>query len=39
MHKVYRRIDQMAGNVLVLNADGVANGELAEITTSRGRRR
>ena len=36
MHKVYRRIEQIAGNVVMLEAEGVANGELAELTTPRG---
>ncbi len=36
MHKVYQRIDQIAGNVIVLEAEGVANRELAEVVSARG---
>lgn len=36
MRKVYSRIDSIAGNVITLEAEGIANGELAEVTTSRG---
>jgi V/A-type H+-transporting ATPase subunit B len=36
MHKVYHRIERIAGNVLTLRADGVANRELAEVSSTRG---
>jgi V/A-type H+-transporting ATPase subunit B len=36
MRKIYTQIDQIAGNVIVLQAPGVAFGELAEITSTRG---
>jgi V/A-type H+-transporting ATPase subunit B len=33
MHKVYHRIEQIAGNVITVKASGVAYKELAEVTT------
>ena len=36
MRKVYEHIDQIAGNVIVLQAAGVAFGELAQVTSTRG---
>ena len=36
MRKVYHRIIQIAGNVITVEADGVAYNDLAEVTTSRG---
>lgn len=36
MHKVYSQIQQIAGDVITVEADDVAYKELAEITTSRG---
>ncbi len=36
MHKVYHRIEQIAGNVIVVQAEGVAYRELAEVTSSFG---
>jgi V/A-type H+-transporting ATPase subunit B len=36
MRKVYHEIIQISGNVITVEADGVANGELAEVRTSRG---
>ncbi|CAK0773048.1 V-type ATP synthase beta chain [Gammaproteobacteria bacterium] len=36
MRKVYNHILRIAGNVIMLKASGVANGELAEVSTSRG---
>jgi len=36
MRKVYHRIIQIAGNVITVEADDVANGDLAEVTSSRG---
>ena len=36
MRKVYHKIIQIAGNVITVEADNVGNGELAEVTTSRG---
>jgi hypothetical protein len=36
MHKVYERIEQIAGNVIVVEAEGVANRELAQVTTPQG---
>ena len=32
MRKVYHRIIQIAGNVIAVKADGIANGELAEVS-------
>jgi V/A-type H+/Na+-transporting ATPase subunit B len=37
MKKVYNRILQIAGDVITVEAKGIGNQELAEITTSRGR--
>ncbi|RKX44900.1 MAG: V-type ATP synthase subunit B, partial [Verrucomicrobia bacterium] len=31
MHKVYHRIEQISGNVITVLAEGVANGELAQV--------
>ena len=36
MRKVYNRIEQIVGNVIMVEAEGVGNQELAAITTSRG---
>ncbi len=36
MRKVYHRIVQIAGNVITVEAENVAYGELAEVTSSRG---
>ncbi|RKX32147.1 MAG: V-type ATP synthase subunit B [Verrucomicrobia bacterium] len=36
MYKVYHRIDQIAGNVITLNAPGVSYRELAEVTSPEG---
>ncbi|MFW5819576.1 MAG: V-type ATP synthase subunit B, partial [Desulfovermiculus sp.] len=36
MRKIYEHIDQIAGNVIVLQAAGVAFGELAQVTSTRG---
>ena len=36
MRKVYHRIIQIAGNVITVEADDVAYGDLAEVTSSRG---
>ncbi|NCD32925.1 MAG: V-type ATP synthase subunit B [Spartobacteria bacterium] len=36
MHKVYHRIDKIAGNVITIRAEGVKNGELAEVTSPHG---
>lgn len=36
MRKVYHRILQVSGNVITVEADGVAYNDLAEITTKRG---
>ena len=36
MHKVYHRIEQIAGNVITVRADGVANGELAQVVGTLG---
>ncbi len=36
MNKVYHRIDQIAGNVITLKAQGVSYRELAEVSSSRG---
>lgn len=37
MQKVYTKIDSIVGNVITVKADGVRNGDLAEITTSTGK--
>jgi len=36
MRKVYHKIIRIAGNVITVEAEGVAYNELAEVTTSRG---
>jgi len=36
MRKIYSRLDQIAGNVIVLQAQGVSFGELAQVTSTRG---
>ena len=36
MRKVYHKIIQIAGNVITVEADGVANNDLAEVTSARG---
>ena len=36
MHKVYHRIEQIAGNVITATASGVANGELAQVVGTLG---
>lgn len=36
MRKIYHRIIQISGNVITIEADNVANGELAEVTSDRG---
>lgn len=36
MRKVYHKIIQISGNVITVEADGVAYNELAEVTSSRG---
>ncbi len=36
MHKVYHRIEQIAGNVIVVTAEGVIYGELAQVTSGMG---
>lgn len=36
MHKVYERIEQIAGNVIVVEAEGVASRELAQVTSPLG---
>jgi len=36
MHKVYHRIEQIAGNVIVVTAEDVAYGELAQVTSGMG---
>jgi V/A-type H+-transporting ATPase subunit B len=36
MRKLYSRILQIAGNVITVEAEGVANGELAEVRSERG---
>ncbi|MFH0881314.1 MAG: V-type ATP synthase subunit B, partial [Lentisphaerota bacterium] len=36
MHKVYHRIEQVAGSVITVNADGVAYSELAQVTSTFG---
>ncbi|MFH0936024.1 MAG: V-type ATP synthase subunit B, partial [Candidatus Omnitrophota bacterium] len=36
MHKVYTNIIQIAGDVITVEAEGVGNLEIAQITTSRG---
>ena len=36
MHKVYHRIDQVAGNVITVHATGVSYRELAQVTSAQG---
>ena len=36
MHKVYHRIEQVAGSVITVRADGVAYGELAQVVGTLG---
>ena len=36
MHKVYHRIEQIAGNVIVVSAAGISYGELAQVTSDMG---
>ncbi|MDD2599866.1 MAG: V-type ATP synthase subunit B [Kiritimatiellae bacterium] len=36
MHKIYHTIDNLAGSVITLRADGVKYGELAEVTSRTG---
>lgn len=36
MRKIYNRIIQISGNVITVEADNVANGELAEVKSDRG---
>ena len=36
MHKVYHRIEQIAGNVIVVSADGISYNELAQVTSDMG---
>jgi V/A-type H+-transporting ATPase subunit B len=36
MHKVYHRIEQIAGNVIVVSADGISYNELAQVTSGMG---
>ena len=36
MRKIYSRINEIAGNVITVNADGIKYGELAEITSAHG---
>ena len=36
MYKVYHRIERIAGSVITVKADGVANQELAQVTSSQG---
>ncbi|MCF8038348.1 MAG: V-type ATP synthase subunit B [Desulfohalobiaceae bacterium] len=36
MRKVYHRIDQISGSVIILQAEGVTYGELARVTSTRG---
>ncbi|MBN1155110.1 V-type ATP synthase subunit B [candidate division KSB1 bacterium] len=37
MRKVYNKISQISGNVITVNATGIQNEELAEITSQRGK--
>jgi|GEM_PF-2556182 vacuolar-type H+-ATPase subunit B/Vma2 len=37
MFKIYNRIDHIAGNVIAIEAEGIAYGELAVVTSSRGK--
>jgi len=36
MHKIYHRIEQIAGNVIVVTVDNVVYGELAQVTSNMG---
>ena len=36
MHKVYHRIDQVAGNVITVKATGISYRELAQVTSAQG---
>ncbi len=36
MHKVYHRIEQIAGNVIVVSAEDIVYGELAQVTSGYG---
>ncbi|MDD3275891.1 MAG: V-type ATP synthase subunit B [Kiritimatiellales bacterium] len=36
MHKVYHRIEQIAGNVIVVSAEGIVYGELAQVESAFG---
>ena len=36
MHKVYHRIEQIAGNVIVVSAEEISYGELAQVTSGMG---
>ncbi len=36
MHKVYHRIEQIAGNVIVVSAENISYGELAQVTSDMG---
>lgn len=36
MHKVYHRIEQIAGNVIVVSAEGIVYGELAQVESDFG---
>ena len=36
MHKVYHRVDRIAGNVITIQAEGIAYRELAEVTSRQG---
>ncbi|HPI23477.1 MAG TPA: V-type ATP synthase subunit B, partial [Spirochaetota bacterium] len=37
MRKIYSRIDEISGNVVTVQADGIKYGELAEITSAHGK--
>ena len=37
MRKIYSKIEQIAGNVITVNADGIKYGELAEVTSRHGK--
>jgi len=37
MQKVYNKLLSVTGNVITVKAEGIANEELAEISTSRGK--
>jgi len=36
MHKVYHRIEEIAGNVIMITAENITYGELAEVTSPQG---